>query len=131
MTGTFARACEADALVLTQRFCSEYVIQEDMTKAARKVGEAKKHESKKCPLCFDVCPLLTSHSLSQARVFCIVGIDAFALGRVLYHTMHSVLGLLYMVSTSSECNHALQHHCGSIVQFEEVKTCIYPCTIDG
>ena len=26
--------------------CSEYVIQEDLTKAARKVGEAKKHESK-------------------------------------------------------------------------------------
>lgn len=35
-------------LWLTQCACSEYVIQEDMTKAARKVGEAKKHESKQC-----------------------------------------------------------------------------------
>ena len=31
---------------LTRSLCREYVQQEDLTKAARKVGEAKKHESK-------------------------------------------------------------------------------------
>ena len=31
--------------MLTLCGASEYIIQEDLTKAARKVGEAKKHES--------------------------------------------------------------------------------------
>ena len=48
---------------------SEYIIQEDLTKAARKVGEAKKHESKftrsrRFRLVAD-----TADFLSQAGVF--------------------------------------------------------------
>ena len=31
---------------LTNEFSSEYIVQEDLTKAARKVSDAKKHESK-------------------------------------------------------------------------------------
>ena len=38
----------------------EYIQQEDLTKAARKVGEAKKHESKHTPSCSDVVSKLPS-----------------------------------------------------------------------
>ena len=47
----------------------EYVLQEDLTKAARKVGDAKKHESASFPL--QLVPNLTYPS-SQTRVFGVV-----------------------------------------------------------
>ena len=59
----------------------EYVIQEDLTKAARKVGEAKKHESKclfRSPLQWyvDIRALQRSSSIQHSRIrfwasFCI------------------------------------------------------------
>ncbi len=44
MTGTFM-LLRGMLGMLIEFICSEYIIQEDLTKAARKVGEAKKHES--------------------------------------------------------------------------------------
>jgi 26S proteasome regulatory subunit T4 len=42
----------------------EYVNQEDLTKAARKVGEAKKHESK----CLDLPCLLLTNRVRTAKM---------------------------------------------------------------
>ena len=46
MTGTSALSRGQQIHALTLSLGREYVQQEDLTKAARKVGEAKKHESK-------------------------------------------------------------------------------------
>ena len=56
----------------------EYVTQEDLTKAARKLSEAKKHESK----CLNLSPLYEadsfSRSLSQDGVHHVI-VDVFSL----------------------------------------------------
>ena len=66
--------------------CREYVNQEGLTKAARKVGEAKKHESKLNGTSTLEWPL-TFYSHSQDGVF---HIDTISLSPiVIYHVVHS------------------------------------------
>jgi SpoVK/Ycf46/Vps4 family AAA+-type ATPase len=70
----------------------EYIQQEDLTKAARKVGEAKKHESKHArpprEFCTATSFLISCHHYSQTGCFSIA-IDPFS-------TFHLIVSLHYL-----------------------------------
>lgn len=63
----------------------EYIQQEDLMKAARKVGEAKKHES--TSLTGFLARSRANLCSSQARVHGIVVVDAFLHSALLYHRL--------------------------------------------
>lgn len=75
MIGTFSHS---SASLSDHDFSREYIVQEDLTKAARKVSDAKKHESMSLAITFLFNALKDlSLLLSQIGVFCI-GLSVYA-----------------------------------------------------
>jgi hypothetical protein len=85
----------------------EYIQQEDLTKAARKVGEAKKHESKHARP-----PTATSFlifSNSQTRCYSIAIDPLFSFSLHLIVSLHYAVMINYMISPRENTSTTLTH----------------------